>query len=631
MMDIRCDNCGLVNRNTSRYCAQCGQALARPADEQTHGAPETSQDRDQSGLDLPWLQAVEDRAAKPLTERLPGDTTSQPAQSPQPTQPSQSPEPTPTPIRGRPARLTQPIEDEPTTSSRQPAANNQPPAHQPPADPNERPPNWVVGILEPQAEAQIGPEQDYEPEELAHIMPWVYSEEREDRLGPGVDAVAAGSLPPWLGDVTVQETLQSTAEADPTLEYAGLGLEGVEPFVPPADASAAPSSPAPEEAPDWLGAITGPGDRATPEPALRRADLSQVQVPEEPARAATPAEGPLLREIPVRSPREGSVEALASLIAPTAPEAARWAVASAESPSLNTQRLARSTPRMVRLLPDGLIYLLTLAALLTVLLLRLPLGDVPAPRAPGVQGFYDTVEGVGSSQVVLVVYDWDASRSAEMMLLAEGITRHLMSRRLQFVTISTTPQGPGFAHLVTDRAQSDFPGYEYGRDYVTLGYLPGGHTGLAALISNYRQILPRDFRDGTFVFTSRSLFGNDRLENLDSYALIITLASDEAELRGWIEQVGTRTDVPMLAAISQGLEPVALPYLRIPGSGLQAVVSGPTGALQYAKLMEQRGLSATGMDTAALTDRLTAQSAAAILVALVIVAALAGMILRRRT
>jgi hypothetical protein len=459
-------------------------------------------------------------------------------------------------------------------------------------------------------------------------MPWVHGEGagRAHTGGISPDDVSSSGLPPWLGDITVQETLQTTPAPLPP-DPAEMGLEGIEPFVPPSspDQAAAPS-PMPEVAPDWLESITGPEQRAPVEPVLRRGDLSAVLVPGDTLPAI---HEPVVRDIPVRPPREGAIETLAALVAPTAPEAARWAVPGVERESDATVERGRG---LARFLPDGLIYLLVLAALLAVLLVRPTFGDVPAPRAAGVQAFYDAVDRVGSSGVVLVVYDWDATRSGEMALLAESVTRHLMSRRLRFVTISTMPQGPGFAQMVTDRVRGDYPGYEYGRDYLVLGYLPGGQAGLAALMTNYRRTLPRDYRDGRNPFTSHSLFGDDRLENLESYALIVNLAADEAELRGWIEQVGTRTDVPMVAAVPQGLEPIARPYLNIPRSGLSAIVSGPSGALQYTKLMEQRGLQAVSpaATSPTLTDRLNGQAVASMLVALVILAALVSMVIPGR-
>ena len=67
------------------------------------------------------------------------------------------------------------------------------------------------------------------------------------------------------------------------------------------------------------------------------------------------------------------------------------------------------------------------------------------------------------------------------------------------------------------------------------------------------------------------------------------LASSEAELRNWIEQVASRTNVPIVAAVSQGLEPFARPYLGVPGAKLSAVVSGVAGANQYIRQLELAG------------------------------------------
>src|SRR5690349_24175188 len=53
-MDITCPKCGAANRNTSRFCARCGEVL--------HAAESTAQNG--KGLNLSWLEAVQERAVK---------------------------------------------------------------------------------------------------------------------------------------------------------------------------------------------------------------------------------------------------------------------------------------------------------------------------------------------------------------------------------------------------------------------------------------------------------------------------------------------------------------------------------------------------------------------------------------
>jgi hypothetical protein len=91
----------------------------------------------------------------------------------------------------------------------------------------------------------------------------------------------------------------------------------------------------------------------------------------------------------------------------------------------------------------------------------------------------------------------------------------------------------------------------------------------------------------------------------------------------WIEQVAARTDVPIVAAVPQSLEPLAAPFVGVPASGLDAVVSGSTGAYQYARQLELNGRGTGPLGGRVdLNTRLNAQSVAQILVALAIVGGL---------
>jgi hypothetical protein len=341
---------------------------------------------------------------------------------------------------------------------------------------------------------------------------------------------------------------------------------------------------------------------------------------------------PIARNVPVRSPRSGAVEALAALIQPATGETTRRALPGA---GLTTGLAAEAEARRgLRkwLMPDGIIYIAILAALLAVLLVRPPFGEVNAPAAPGVLEFYGAIESVPEQEPVLVVYDWDATRSAEMSILSEAVMRHLMSRRVRFVTVSTVPQGPGFAQQITQsiiNGSGAGGGYEYGSDYLVLGYLPGNEAALRALVDNFAQAMPLDYQQRR-PLNSYQLIQGGQIRGVSDFALIIDLASEEADLRNWIEQVSVRTNMPIIAAVPQGLDPLARPYTDLPIGGLKAVVSGPTGALQYNRQLELHGrVTASQAGTTNLTDRLNAQSVAQLLVAVVILAALVGLGSRR--
>ncbi|HET9493536.1 MAG TPA: zinc ribbon domain-containing protein [Chloroflexia bacterium] len=600
-MELTCPNCGATNRSTSRFCARCGTALPRrePAADQQ--------------IDLPWLQAVEDRAVKETTSLPTGQPPQPPAEQQQPQQAQPAPageQPQPLPKQTAPLppeyqSAVRPAQPEGEAQQEPPAKPEGPPA------PDEPPPPWVVSILEPQTEPPRR-EEGYEPEELAHIMPWVHGAPTEEEGEGDAAGPPAHELPPWLGDVTVQETLEGMPPVEAVELPTDLELEGVAPFEVPAEPSAAPP---PEEhvdtVPDWLRALPGVPD-VPREPSLHVGTLTPTLAGE----GSGSLSGQLAREVPVRPPRPGSVETLAALLQPAAPEATRRRVP-------GTGLLADPARRRVPgLLTDRIIYLVILAALLAVVIARLPFGQIPAPPAPGVIEFYNAVETAPSGAPVLVVYDWDASRSAEMSVLAKVVTHHIMSRKLPFVTVSTAPQGPGFAQQVTDSLVSDETanyGYRYGEEYLVLGYLPGNEAALSALSTDIRRALPLDYVQGN-TLDSFGLMQDGSPNRIQDFSMVVLLASSESDMLAWIGQVAARTDMPVVAAVPQSLEPLARPFVGVPVSGLDAVISGPSGAYQYARQLELNGRGAGPLGGRVdLDTQLTAQSVAQVLVALAIV------------
>ncbi len=619
-MEITCPNCEAPNASTNRFCSKCGEPLPFDA-----AAPQ----QENSGLDLPWLQSVQDQAEKPPTEKLTGAQIKQnAATSSDPQQPQGEAAPSP----------AVPVEAQSQADGETDSAPASAPVDVPQGPPDEPPPGWVVSILEPAAPQPSADQQNYEPEELAHIMPWSHG------TTPPEDAIAGENvpgLPPWLNNITVQETIQAAgASASPAASQPAdlddLDLEGIEPFAPPPGYEDLPAQPDPnekvkpvEQVPEWLRSITAnaPEEVAAPGSQLDSAPPSAF-VPIVGGVQSEPL--PISRSIPVRAPRAGAVEAITALLQPATDT--KHVLTGMLPTTVSSTTEARRRSPIQWLLPDGIIYLAILASLLAILIIRPPFGEIALPASADVQDFYSQIEAVTSSKPVLVVYDWDATRSGEMTALSEAVTHHLMSRRIRFVTMSTVPQGPGFAQLVTQSVAQDTRGnygYEYGRDYRVLGYLPGNEAALSALLNNFDESLPRDYSNSQKL-DGASLIQGSTIQRIEDFGLIIALSSDEGELRGLIEQIGTRTNLPVIAAVPQALIPLVRPYQDIPMAGLEAVIGGPLQTHQYATQLRKAGrVSGSTLSDASMPDRLNAQSVASLLVGLVILAALIRLITKR--
>ncbi|MEP6775461.1 MAG: hypothetical protein ABJA50_07685, partial [Chloroflexota bacterium] len=220
--------------------------------------------QDRGSLELPWLQAVKDKAVLP--------TTGLDAQKVEPQAPEEAKSSSQAQRTNAEAQEEQP--------RAQPVEAEKPPE---PAD--APPPTWVVSILEPSATPPPA-EGSYESEELAHIMPWVHGAPegeaaQEAETEDGESSAKTPGLPPWLGDVTVQETLQSVPKQEPMHgDLTDFDVEGIEPFALPDEVK---EDVAPAVLPDFMrhvdmaNAANRPKDATQPAPV--EAQLSTIAAP----------------------------------------------------------------------------------------------------------------------------------------------------------------------------------------------------------------------------------------------------------------------------------------------------------------------------------------------------------------
>jgi len=182
---------------------------------------------------------------------------------------------------------------------------------------------------------------------------------------------------------------------------------------------------------------------------------------------------------------------------------------------------------------------------------------------------------------VLVGVDYSAGFAGEMESAAIPVLKGLLRRGALVTTVSTQPTGPGLAAHLLARA-TNTTGENAQRQYLNLGYLPGGVAGLYAFARAPRLMLanvpgqPKAWQ--TPMLAS--------IHNLNDFALILVITEDAATARAWLEQVqpvlGTHT--PMVLVISAQTEPMVIPYYETSPAQAAGIITGLEGGMAYAAL-----------------------------------------------
>jgi hypothetical protein len=177
---------------------------------------------------------------------------------------------------------------------------------------------------------------------------------------------------------------------------------------------------------------------------------------------------------------------------------------------------------------------------------------------------------------------------------ASAVIDHLLLQGAYLTVVSTFPSGPIVAeYFLQNIAESHH--YTSGEQYVNLGYIPGGPSGLLSFAESPQRTLP-DTIDGQPAWGNTVLPPLQGITGLNDYSLVLVAAEDAETARSWIEQVQPHLShsdggsTPLVMVISAQIEPLIQPYYQANPQQVQGLVTGLRGGAAYANLTGRGGL-----------------------------------------
>jgi hypothetical protein len=228
----------------------------------------------------------------------------------------------------------------------------------------------------------------------------------------------------------------------------------------------------------------------------------------------------------------------------------------------------------------GALYLLVLLAALVPWFSGNITGPLVQPRA-SVTALAVDLAAVPEGGAALVAFDYGPGAAGELDPLAMATLQGLASRSVRILALSTDPAGLGQAQRILDAIAGDVSGYEYGADYVVLGFVPGQEAGLRAVGESLLGAFPADYR-GVASSAASPLASMPAMRDIASVRdvdRVIVISDDSQAVRRWVEQVQSRTGVQIDALVTAAVEPLLAPYRQ--SGQLGHVLGAATGAAEY--------------------------------------------------
>ncbi len=376
---------------------------------------------------------------------------------------------------------------------------------------------------------------------------------------------AAKVAPSWLLDD--EQELPSAATDDTLLGNVDLPAwlrQSVTPDEPEAEAAPEPNASA--GSPDWLRAF------GMPEAAVPTAEPTQS------ARRSDIALPPTIERSPERI---AAVALLHQLVMQPLP------------PVLPTPEVAPAR-WWQKIGSERIIALLLLMAILASLFIpNLNLGGDTNRLGGNTADLYNYIETLNADSRVLIAYEANLRRNAEIGALENTVVDHLISKGVPTLLFSTDIEGT-LAAANRETLFANQPDYMIGRQYLNLGYVSGGDTALRRLANDARQMIseelirqnPANNVDTLGVMSklnSNLQFDSAIITDIKDFDLVVVIADEPADVQSWVEQVWpTYKELPIAFLTTNETAPLIQPAIQIKADFYPLV--GLAGAQNYAAL-----------------------------------------------
>lgn len=214
------------------------------------------------------------------------------------------------------------------------------------------------------------------------------------------------------------------------------------------------------------------------------------------------------------------------------------------------------------------IFLLMAVAVMIPVVLRKEFPEVPSPL---VQKVFDKVESLEPGARILMPMDYDPGSEPELQPMANAFVWHACQKGAKIYFMALWPVGQQMTdNTIAEVISADFPDYQYGRDYVNLGFKSGNEGVIKVVVSNIRELYTTDA-------SGRSLneFEMTRdINDIRSMDLILNVSAGYPGTKEWVQYAATPLGIPIAGGCTGVQAPLLYPYIPNQLFGLLGAIKG---------------------------------------------------------
>jgi hypothetical protein len=203
--------------------------------------------------------------------------------------------------------------------------------------------------------------------------------------------------------------------------------------------------------------------------------------------------------------------------------------------------------------------------------------------SPEVEMLVDTMKKLPDGAKVIVSLDYDPSSEPELQPMAETFFQYALQRKFKVICIGLWPQGAIQAERARVVAEETAgKQFEYGVDYINLGYQSGNELVIQRMGSSIPAMFPRDYF-GRPIEEFPIMQGITNFSNID---YVFNLSAGYPGTIEWVLFAADRFGATVGAGNTAVQAPQVYPYL---GKQLKGLAGGMKGGAEFEILTDLPG------------------------------------------
>lgn len=231
--------------------------------------------------------------------------------------------------------------------------------------------------------------------------------------------------------------------------------------------------------------------------------------------------------------------------------------------------------------------------LCTLVPLLFPMG-LAIKTSPEVRSVYDYIERMPEGSVFLLSLDFDPASKPELYPQAVALLHHAFKKNLRVIGMTLWLPGTGMANEVITRVAQE-AGKVNGKDYVFLGWSPGG----SSVIINMGQSISTAFPTDYYNQPTATLPVLKDIQSLRDVQYVISLAAGTTGIETWYVFGKDKYKFELGGGCTGVIAPGLYPLLR--SGQINGLIGGLRGAAEYEVLIGRKGRAVAGMDAQSVT------------------------------